>query len=171
MRPKFLLHSKRLTFRPLELADAAQYALLGVSFRSTGKIDNAVKAKKYFLKSYDSKDSFDVGIFLSDKLIGTIEVCHMSWIGYKGAEICYSIQKKHWSHGYATEACRTVIDYCFSKMKLHKIYADTWPDNIASQRVLEKLGFTLEGRIREKHYSKGKASDELDYGLLRREWK
>ena len=56
-------------------------------------------------------------------------------------------------------------------MKYRKIYADTNQYNIVSQKTLLKIGFKLEGRIRERRKVKGRWTDELDYGLLRKEWK
>jgi len=166
------LNSERLIIRPLEVKDAEAYSKLGCSYRSTGPIDNPKKAKQYIKKSLKSEDSFDVGIFLKDsnEMIGTIELCHMKWFNFKAGEICYTIHQDHWGKGFATEATKAFIDYCFKEMNFRKVYADTVPDNVGSQKVLEKLNFTLEGTIRERHFKDGKWIDELDYGLLRDEW-
>jgi len=166
------LKSERLFLRPLEFKDSSEYSELGVSYRSMGKINTLVKAKKWLTKSINSEDSCEIGIFLKDeqKLIGTIELCHMRWFDFKAGELCYTVHKNYREKGIATEAVSQVIDFCFKKMKFRKVYADTVPSNIASQRVLEKLGFKLEGTIRERHFKKGKWVDELDYGLLKKEW-
>jgi RimJ/RimL family protein N-acetyltransferase len=170
MKKKFVLKSERLILRPLELKDTLEYSKLGVSYRRFGKVNTLEKARKWIRKSLKAEDSFDVGIYLSDEMIGTIEFCHMSWFDYKGGEICYTIKKKFRGKGYGTEALRVFVKYCFNEMKLHKVYADTDKDNIASRRILEKVGFKLEGVIRERRKVKGKWMDEYDYGLLRREF-
>lgn len=167
------LKTERLFLRSVELKDASDYSRLGVSYRSIGKINNVDKAKIFINKSHKSEDSCEIGIFLKEnqKLIGTIKLCHMRWFNFTAGEICYTINKKNQGNGYATEAVKCLISFCFNKMKLRKIYADTVPSNTASKRVLEKLGFKLEGIIRERHFVKGKWIDELDYGLLKKEWK
>lgn len=161
------INSERLILRAFTLVDAEQYSKLSIH-----SINTITKAKN-FIKSSWKKDSYYFGIFLKEYnlLIGQIELCHMNWWYDKAGEICYHIGKKYWGKGYATEASKAVISYCFSKLKFRKIYADTDPNNLASQKVLEKLGFKFEGRIREKNLIKGKWTDELDYGLLRSEWK
>jgi len=68
MNTSFTLHTERLILKPLVLADASAYSLLGVSYRSTGALDNEIKAQEYLKKSLQSEDSFDVGIFLDEKL-------------------------------------------------------------------------------------------------------
>jgi len=168
MTPEITLTTNRLKLRVLKPKDAAGYSQLGVSYRSTGPIDNEQKAREYLSK--EEKDSFDIGIFLGDELVGTIEVCHMSWFDNEGAEICYTVKESHRNKGVATEACKGIINYLFSSMKMHKIYADTIEDNIASQRILEKLGFKLEGTIRDRRKKNGTWLDELQYGLLEDEW-
>ena len=173
MKIKLKLETERLIVKILSLKDAESYSKLGVSYRSTGKINNTQKAEEYIKKSHKSKDSFDLGIFLKEnkKLIGTIELCHMNWFDFKAGEISYTIHKEHRKKGYVTEAIEPLIDYCFKNMKFIKIYADTEPNNIASNKVLKKLNFKLEGRIRKRHLKKGKWVDELDYGLLKEEWR
>jgi ribosomal-protein-alanine N-acetyltransferase len=67
------------------------------------------------------------------------------------------------------EAARAVVDFGFARMKLHKIVAEVRGDNHASARVMGKLGFALEGVLREQTYEAGRYYDEHLYGLLRRE--
>ena len=161
-----ILKSERLILRKFKLSDVKQYIKLGSHIKDT-------KKALAWIKSSWIKNSYHFGIFLKENniLIGKIELCHMDWWFDKAGEIGYFINKKYRGKGYATKASGMVIDYCFDKLNFHKMYADTDPDNFASQKVLEKLGFKLEGRIREKVFVKGKWIDEYDYGLLKTEWK
>lgn len=170
MKPKLkspILESERLILRPFKIQDAKE--TLEFDFRKTKTLNDAKK----WIKNSVSQDSFFLAIFLKEdnKVIGFIELCHLNWWDFKAGEIGYHLNKRYWGNGYATECSRTLIDYCFNKLKFHKVYADTDPDNKASQRVLGKLGFKLEGIIRDKRIVKGKWIDELDYGLLKKEWK
>jgi len=70
-----------------------------------------------------------------------------------------------------TEALTEVLLFGFKEMKLNRIQAITFPENLGSVRVLEKLGFQKEGTLREWGYFKGRYQDVYCYSLLRREWK
>lgn len=59
-------------------------------------------------------------------------------------EISYQILPSWWGKGYATEVVREIIEYCFNELKLSKIVAETQTANIASCRLLEKLGMKVE---------------------------
>jgi len=170
-----ILKSSRLILRKFNPRDSNDLIELDLSSRKIGKINNTKNAKIWIKNSiYDNKEGFYLAVVLKqeNKVIGYAELCHLGWFHQKEAgEICYHISKKYRGKGYATEASRLLISYCFNKLKFRKIYADTDPDNFASQKVLKKLGFELEGTIREKHFVKGKWIDELDFGLLKSEWK
>ena len=76
----------------------------------------------------------------------------------------------YWGRGYVPEAARALIDLAFKELKLHKIELTCFGYNLQSQRVAEKLGFTLEARIRDRKDAQGNRCDDLRYGLLRSEW-
>ena len=173
MKINTILESKKLIVRDVKLDDAEACSKLGVSDRTYGKIDNKKKAEEFIKANIKSKTWFGFVVILKEtnKLIGAISLFHLDWYDFKAGEVGYTIRKEYRGKGYAPEAVGLLIDYCFKKMKLRKIYADTEPNNIGSQRVLEKLGFKLEGRPREKNLIKRKWVGELDYGLLRKEWK
>lgn len=72
--------------------------------------------------------------------------------------------------GYATEAARGLITYGFSKLGLHRIQADTNSKNVASWRLMERLGMRQEGRLRKASFYNGEWVDRLIYGLLQTDW-
>jgi [ribosomal protein S5]-alanine N-acetyltransferase len=86
------------------------------------------------------------------------------------AEIGYVMGRAQWGQGFTHEALRALIGYAFGTVGLNRIEANVDPDNVASNRLLLKLGFELEGRLRENWVTKGKAGDTHVYGLLRRDW-
>jgi RimJ/RimL family protein N-acetyltransferase len=87
------------------------------------------------------------------------------------AEIGYILGREHWGQGYAGEAQRRAIDYAFDDLGLHRLEADTHPDNTGSTRSLERLGFRREGRLRERWLVGGRYSDSVLWGLLAEEWR
>jgi putative acetyltransferase len=89
----------------------------------------------------------------------------------KARELGYSLAEDYWGLGLMTEAGRAVIDYGFSAMGLYVISIETAPDNLRSQRVIEKLGFKYEGCLRDSYLTiEDKVRDTLVYSILRSEW-
>ncbi|MFK4085391.1 GNAT family N-acetyltransferase [Kribbella sp. NPDC020789] len=90
---------------------------------------------------------------------------------YRSASLGYCFGEAAWGHGYATEAARAVLGWAFETLDLNRVQAEADTRNIASGRVLEKLGFVREGTLREDCIVNGDVSDSWVYGLLRREWR
>jgi [ribosomal protein S5]-alanine N-acetyltransferase len=87
------------------------------------------------------------------------------------AEVGYSIHREHWGHGLGAEAVRLLIGFAFESFGLRRLEADIDPRNVASLRLVEKLGFQREGYMRERWDLGGEIQDAIVLGLLRREWK
>ncbi|WZY00265.1 GNAT family protein [Bacillus sp. FSL W7-1360] len=85
-------------------------------------------------------------------------------------ELGYWIGKPHWGKGYATEAARAMLAYCFNELKLHKCMARAFAHNPASWRVMEKIGLKEEGLMRQHFMRDGMYIDSKCYGLLREEY-
>ena len=89
---------------------------------------------------------------------------------HRSATLGYCLDDAAWGHGYATEAARSVLEWAYGTLDLNRVQAETDTRNLASARVLEKLGFVREGTLREDCVVNGEVSDSWVYGLLRREW-
>lgn len=87
------------------------------------------------------------------------------------AEVGYALARRAWGHGYLNEALRSLLEFAFSKLALNRVEADIDPRNRASARSLDRLGFTREGRLRERWIVAGEVSDSDLYGLLRKDWR
>ena len=86
------------------------------------------------------------------------------------ADLGYELSPQHWGNGYATEAAGALVAFGFRELGLERISSWCIADNIASARVLERLGFRQEGRLRRNEFFKGRWWDTLLYALLRDEW-
>lgn len=89
---------------------------------------------------------------------------------FKSASLGYCFTQSAWGHGYATESARAVLGWAFDTLDLNRVQSETDTRNVASARVLEKLGFEREGTLREDCIVNGDVSDSWVYGLLRRDW-
>lgn len=87
------------------------------------------------------------------------------------AEIGYTLHRWAWGNGYATEAAAALVDYLIRDRHVHRVTAMTDPGNSASQRLLERLGFTHEGTLRESFTKGEETHDDMVFGLLDREWR
>ena len=99
-----------------------------------------------------------------------IGFARLGFAGQNAAKLGYAIRADKWGHGYATDAAQALISYGFSELGLHRISAAIGPDNAVSITVVKKLGFTLEGRIRDHVFTNGAWRDSLLYSLLEHEW-
>ncbi len=74
-------------------------------------------------------------------------------------------------HGYGAEASVLLLDYAFGVLGCHKVNLDFFEYNARAQALYEKLGFVVEGRRRENHWSRGRYWDEVLMGVTAEEWR
>jgi RimJ/RimL family protein N-acetyltransferase len=99
------------------------------------------------------------------ELIGAVELRVTSTSSRRG-EMGYVLARARWGQGYATEAAAAVLAFGFERLGLHKVSATCDPENVASARVLEKVGLTREGYLREHLLVRGEWRDRLLFGAL-----
>ena len=119
----------------------------------------------------DTRQTYDLAVMLiSDGLL--IGRCGLGLTDPDLSEgmLWYTIHPSHWGQGYATEAARGLLAFGFGELRLHRIWADCDPANVASIRVLDKLGMRREGHLIENAWIKGTWADSLIYAILTREW-
>jgi ribosomal-protein-alanine N-acetyltransferase len=104
-----------------------------------------------------------------DRLIGKCGYNEWHKVHRRG-DISYMLARDFWGQGVVSEALRAMLDYGFGPMNLHSVEAGVTPGNDASTRMLEKLGFRLEGHLRESFWAEDRFVDSLIYSLLRQEW-
>jgi len=112
---------------------------------------------------------FAIELKSDNNLIGTIDF-NENDCEARAAEIGYQLGKAWWGNGYATEALRAVIDYCFENVGLNRLWADHNSLNVASGKVLLKAGMVHEGTFRQCYVRKGKLVDKLSYAILKEDW-
>ena len=85
----------------------------------------------------------------------------------RSAEIGYWLAEAYWGHGIATEALEAMTAYAFAALDICRREAGVFEWNPASARVLEKAGYTLEGRLRRAVTKHGRTADRFVYARLR----
>jgi ribosomal-protein-alanine N-acetyltransferase len=133
--------------------------------------DEAVSMIEGRRRRYEMGYGIRWGIYLRPRgeYIGScgFEMLHRPW---HYAEIGYELAREHWGCGYMTEALRTIIQYGFRSLELHRVEAQVEPPNEASKAVLRRLGFREEGLARERGYWRRDYHDLVQFGLLRSEF-
>ena len=89
----------------------------------------------------------------SGKFIGRCGLLPWNIGGQQEVEVAYTISRGYWGQGLATEAARAILHYGFENLSLPRLVSLIEPENIASQRVAEKIGMTFEKRVDEGEYT------------------
>ena len=109
------------------------------------------------------------GVQFEQDIVGTVTLWRIDR-RHRRAELGFALAKAFWGRGLMLHALPAVVEFAFKRLDLHRLEADTDPRNIASIRVLERLGFQREGRLRERYFQSGEIQDSVIFGLLRRDW-
>lgn len=174
-----VLTTDRLLLREFSLEDApAVYEIFSRQdfnqWLETEPLQSLVEAETRVrdrMSLFHNKMGFRWAITLCEnpsKIIGSCGYFHVRR-GTQTYEAGFDLHPDHWRQGLMTEALRAVLAYSFSAQALlpvHRIEAIVMPDNTASIRLLEKLGFIREGVRREFGFWKGRYQDVFLYALL-----
>lgn len=174
-----VLEGKKVNLRVMEKDDVdfAMECFNNLGFR--GEYDSVPqqKSKSERLRDFDNSSPLitlcERGRFIIEKKDGTRIgfIAHYLIQPSRWMEIGYDIIPKERGKGYGTEAVQLMLDYLFLSKDIGRIQAITDTRNKASQRVLEKTGFSKEGTIRKSGYIRGAWSNAYLYSILREEWK
>ena len=129
------------------------------------------KSLKWIEKAKDDPTRLDFIIENADGepagIVGLIGIDRKHGIG---ESFCIIGERKFWGRGFATIAHSLMFEYVFDKLDLQKIWAVLYTDNPAIEKVVERLGYKIEGTLREEKYIHGERIDLYRIGLLRREF-
>ena len=179
------LETKRLVLRDLEDKDVKRLPELvndlDVSrYLSVVPYPYRVKEAKWFIKHSKEKsknkprDDYTFGIILKEtnELVGCIGLSDVNdW--NKKAELGYWLAKKYWGQGIMFEAVQRMLKFTFSELRLERLDINADVKNVASNKLIKKIGATFEGTARKNVRAKstGKYGDSNRYGLLKENWR
>ena len=122
------------------------------------------------LEQFASNQGFNAGIWNQSRLCGVIGFHKVDWLNRR-AEIGYWLGKMFQGQGLMTDACRAMIRHAFLEWDLNRLEIRCASGNVGSCAIAKRLGFTLEGTMREAGIVDERMLDLHMFGLLRREWK
>jgi ribosomal-protein-serine acetyltransferase len=166
--------------RPLEPWQAAEF--LAHIDRARPNVDpwipwasrsTDLESARATLQSYADRQARDAGrifgIWLDGTLVGG--VMFVSFDTESGiCEVGCWLEDAGQRRGLVAAACRLLIDWAFTERGIHRVEWRTVPENVRSSGVAKRLGFTLEGVLREAYLYQGKRRDEEVWGLLAADW-
>ena len=177
--PTPTLQAERLRLRPFTEADAeALFALHSDAFVlrywDSSPWSDTARAQRFLVACRQvAEDGTGARVAMERLSDGAF----LGWCGltrwnpdHRSASLGYCLGAEAWGHGYATEAAGALLQWAFETLDLNRVQAETDTRNVASARVLEKLGFVREGTLRQDCVVDGVVSDSWVFGLLRREW-
>jgi len=134
--------------------------------------DSAVTLKfiKTTLEQFARNEGLVAGIWCGDEFGGTIGTHKIDWLN-RSVEIGYWIASKFQGRGIVTAACRALIGHAFEAWELNRVAIHCAPQNEKSCAIPKRLGFRLEGVLREAQLLNGRYVDSNVYAILAREWK
>src|SRR3954468_21064818 len=177
--PTPTLHTHRLRLRPFTDADAdALYALhsnaVVLRYWDSPPWTDRARADLFLARCRQIADEGTGARVAIERLTDGV---FLGWCGvtqwnpdYRSASLGYCLGEAAWGQGFATEAAGALVQWAFDTFDLNRLQAEADTRNVASGRVLEKLGFVHEGTLREDCIVNGDVSDSWVYGLLRPEW-
>jgi ribosomal-protein-serine acetyltransferase len=121
------------------------------------------------LEQFAENRGFAAGIWSGARLAGTIGVHRIDWTNRR-VEIGYWLGREYEGRGIMTEACRAVITHLFRELELHRVEIRCAAENARSAAIPKRLGFTLEGTLREAQWAGDRYHDLRVFGMLRRDW-
>ena len=134
-------------------------------------IEDSVALTRVWIKSLKEKPrmEFTLALLHEEQFVGLCGIdlgfgteTDDQRVGFLG----YRLHPKYWNQGFATEASRRMIQFAFGDLRLHRIHSGCSVENAASIRILEKIGFRLEGTSRKSFPIEDRWTDYNLYGML-----
>jgi [ribosomal protein S5]-alanine N-acetyltransferase len=168
------LHLGKVSLRKLDLSDKEKIASMANNKNVWDNLTDIMPhpyseedAVSFIRMATSSKSNHIFGIEYDGELCGVIGLHSQPDVFRLSAEIGYWLGEDYWHKGIAVYAVRIAVKYGFETLGLERIFASVYDFNTASRRVLEKSGFTFEGRSRKSVIKNNVILDDLRYSIIR----
>jgi RimJ/RimL family protein N-acetyltransferase len=152
----------------VDLASHANNPKIAANLRDRFPHPYTLSDAESFLKRVNSQEPrTSFAIATASEPIGGVGLMLGQDVHHLTAELGYWLAESYWGKGVMTSALIAITEYGFLKFGLNRIYAEPYAPNSASMRVLEKAGFTFEGRLRASVVKNGKILDQCMFAKVR----
>jgi len=121
------------------------------------------------LRQHARNEGFQCVIRVEGNVAGFVGFRYVDWSNQK-AELGYWLARAYQGRGIMTACCRKLVDFAFREYELNRVEIHAATENRRSRAIPERLGFALEGKLREVEWVNDRFVDGAVYGLLRSEW-
>ncbi|APB73912.1 MULTISPECIES: GNAT family protein [Paenibacillus] len=137
---------------------------------STTEISHTEQFVQGALKQAAENGSLTAGIWIDNELAGIISYHEINWT-HRSVSIGYWLGHGYEGQGLMTSACRVFVEYALMELNLHRVEIRCATTNRRSRGIPERLGFVLEGIVREAELLPDGYMNHAVYGMLQNEWK
>lgn len=103
----------------------------------------------------------------TNALMGACGLCYIDWLRRSAdLSIYLGLENIYLDDIFAIESSKILIKYAFSELGLHRVWAEVYSHDAKKQDFFNKLGFSVDGRFRESHWTENKWVDSIFYSLL-----
>ncbi|MFD1706394.1 GNAT family N-acetyltransferase [Siminovitchia sediminis] len=120
--------------------------------------------------SFTQHKSMNTAVVYKEKVVGIAGFNDFDWSNRSGS-VGYWLDQHYTGKGIMMRSVRALVHYGFTELKLNRIEIRAAVENYRSRSIPERLGFVMEGRIREAEWLYDHFVDHIVYGMLAREWK
>lgn len=135
----------------------------------TTNIDEMIAFVESAIRQQTSGLGFQAGIWHSGRLAGVIGYHHLEWAN-RSTCIGYWLAEEEQRRGIMTRSCRALVDYGFDELRLNRVEIRCAIENTKSRSIPERLGFKVEGTLREAEWLYDHYVDHVVYGMLKKDW-
>ncbi|WP_040204388.1 GNAT family N-acetyltransferase [Neobacillus jeddahensis] len=122
-----------------------------------------------WLTQFAENSGMNVGILYKGELVGSLGIHQFDWYNSM-ASIGYYLARKAEGHGIITRSVQALLHYAFFQLRLNRIEIRCGVNNKKSRAIPERLGFVMEGKLRDGEQLNGHFHDLIVYSMLAREW-
>ena len=133
-------------------------------------IETALDFIKTNLHEFAESNTFATAIVHNGEIVGTIGFHHFDNVN-KSIQIGYWLDKNVQGQGLATKCCGFLVTYAFKNLDINRVQINCNTDNLKSRSIPERLGFQLEGVLRQVEWLNESFHDSAVYSMLKEDWK
>ncbi len=174
-----MITTPRLTLRPLISEDAPhvfEYRSDKEANEFQGWVPESLAEVKEFIQTKIATEPDQEGTWFqlaiveteTQKLVGDAGIHFQS---RDQVELGCTLNTAFQGQGYATEAMKSIMGFVFEELQKHRIMTSIDPRNVASIKLVERLGMRKEAHFVQSYFFKGEWTDDVVYAMLQSEWK
>jgi diamine N-acetyltransferase len=171
-----MLKGKMIELRAVEREDLPRYVAWFndpdvMRYFGTYEPMSLAQEERWYESQFDNPQVRNFAVYYQGEHVGGAGYAHLNWRD-RSAEVGLLIGRKDlWDQGLGTDVLRTLVQFGFEQLNLHRIYLRVYAENARGVHCYEKVGFRHEGRQREAVFRHGRWHDLINMSILEHEYR